>query len=191
MLTFILGGAEVSFNSVVRFCHPPQKVQITNLNVLVVGTEQPWVEALCLEAGAASVTTLEYGAITSEHPQIKTVTPTEINEQFRRGGLNEFDIAVTYSSLEHSGLGRYGDAISPWGDVIWMAKLSCIVKKGGRIVVGVQSGDEDAVIFNAHRVYGPIRWPILLQNWMATDYVPGSRQVWDNAMVVAENRRGE
>ena len=33
-----------------------------------------------------------------------------------------FDLIVTYSSLEHSGLGRYGDSLNPWADLITMAK---------------------------------------------------------------------
>ena len=39
---------------------------------------------------------------------------------------------ITYSSLEHSGLGRYGDSLNPWGDLITMAKAWCLLKPKGR-----------------------------------------------------------
>jgi hypothetical protein len=55
---------------------------------------------------------------------------------------SKFDGVVTYSSLEHSGLGRYGDAINPWGDLITMAKAWCLTKSGGRMMVGVPTGPD-------------------------------------------------
>ena len=33
-----------------------------------------------------------------------------------------FDAVVSFSSIEHSGLGRYGDALNPWGDLIASAQ---------------------------------------------------------------------
>ncbi len=39
-----------------------------------------------------------------------------------QGTLEKFDIMVSFSSLEHSGLGRYGDELNPWGDLITMAR---------------------------------------------------------------------
>ena len=35
---------------------------------------------------------------------------------------DKFDAVVTFSSVEHSGLGRYFDMINPWGDLLTMAK---------------------------------------------------------------------
>jgi hypothetical protein len=49
-----------------------------------------------------------------------------MNQMFLNGELGSegllFDLIVTYSSLEHSGLGRYGDSLNPWADLITMAK---------------------------------------------------------------------
>lgn len=134
--------------------------------VLVLGSERPWVEVLALVVGASQVTTVEYGKIISEVPEIRTYTPREFGEQ------SDYDAAIIYSSVEHSGLGRYGDGLSPWGDVITMAKVSCWVKRGGAVFVGVpvrgpsvKTHQRDAVEFNSHRVYGPLRLPLLLTNW--------------------------
>lgn len=69
--------------------------------LLVVGSEIPWVEAMLLNGRAASVTTLEYGAIRSSHPQVTTYTPSVFAKEFLAGKLEPFDGIVSYSSLEH------------------------------------------------------------------------------------------
>ena len=53
---------------------------------------------------------------------------------------------VTFSSLEHSGLGRYGDQLNPWGDLITMAKAWCVVKPGGQALVGVSTGPDTILV---------------------------------------------
>ena len=134
--------------------------------VLVIGSENPWVEACVLAKGASSVTTLEYGAIKSEHPRITTMLPKEFRRRWSE--LRRFDAVVTYSSVEHSGLGRYGDALNPWGDVLEIARARCVSKPGASLTIAVPFG-EDAIAFNAHRVYGKNRYPYLASNW---------RQIW-------------
>ena len=133
--------------------------------VLVIGSENPWVEACVLEAGAASVVTLEFATIKSEHPQIEAWTPLEWRARYVNGTIGLFDAVVSFSSLEHSGLGRYGDALNPWGDILEVARAWCVTRDGGALVVGVPYG-KDEVQFNAHRVYGPKRWPYLSTNWL-------------------------
>ncbi len=82
-------------------------MNITGKHVLVVGSQSPWLEAIILEVGAAKITTLDYAQMKSEHPQIDIVTPLEIREGYLDGTFKEaFDVVVSFSSLEHSGLGR-------------------------------------------------------------------------------------
>jgi hypothetical protein len=111
--------------------------------VLVVGSENPWVEACCLSAGASHVTTLEYGAIVSRHPRVSTLTPDEARIAFVNGSMPVFDVIVTYSSVEHSGLGRYGDQLNPWGDLQAIARAWCICKEGGYLLLGVMEAPQD------------------------------------------------
>ena len=144
-------------------------------NVLVIGSENPWVEACALQAGALRVTTLEYGRITSLHPQITTMTPGEMRGRYAELA-NWFDVVVTYSSVEHSGLGRYGDALNPFGDKQAIARAWCLSKPGARLVIGVPSGG-DSLQFNAHRVYGPLQYPHLLANWAQMWRAPGGPQL--------------
>ncbi len=54
--------------------------------------------------------------------------------------------------IEHIGLGRYGDAIDPLGDIKALAELERVVAVGGDLLLVVPVGVE-AVRFNGHRVY--------------------------------------
>lgn len=135
---------------------------------LVVGSVRPWLESIALHAGASSVHTFEYSSINSSHPQLSASTPDTM-ESFMR---NQFDWAASYSSVEHDGLGRYGDALDPFADLKTMAKLSCVLRPGGLMFLGVPWGP-DAVVWNAHRIYGPLRTSLLLENFRVVDVVGG------------------
>ena len=58
---------------------------------------------------------------------------------------------VSYSSLEHGGLGRFGDAMHPWGDLVTMAKAWCLIKDKGAAVIAVPTAKQDTIEYNAHR----------------------------------------
>ena len=144
--------------------------------VLVIGSENPWVEACVLAAGAGRVTTLEYGVITSLHPQITTLTPDALRSQFA-SYMNRFDAVVTFSSVEHSGLGRYGDALNPYGDKQAIARAWCLAKPGAPLLLGVMCGATDELAFNAHRIYGPMQLAHLTANWAHVWRAPEGGQV--------------
>jgi hypothetical protein len=143
----------------------------TNLkdkSVLVIGSERPWLEVIILSLGAAQVTTLEYGKIESHHPQVRALTPNEFRAKAIDGTLGEFDGIISHSSLEHAGLGRYGDALNPYGDLLNVARASCVTKSDGFLVLGLPTG-RDAVQFNGARVYGTIRWSLVTANFVQID----------------------
>ncbi|CAC5423914.1 unnamed protein product [Mytilus coruscus] len=125
---------------------------------MVIGSEIPWVEACVLEAGAREVLTLEYGSIISQHPKVKTIVPFDFRMRYLNNTLGTFDAIVTYSSIKHSGLGRNGDALNPWGDIIAIARAWCVTKNGGSLTIGIPyNHDHEELVFNAHRTYGKIR----------------------------------
>jgi hypothetical protein len=140
------------------------QIDMKDKSVLVIGSSHPWVEVVCLFLGAGKVTTLEYGEIISHHPQIVTYTPSSIRDKFLKGELEHFDGIITHSSVEHSGLGRYGDALNPWGDILAIARGWCMTKTNGFMWVSVPTGI-DMIFSNWHRVYGRYRWPLLSANW--------------------------
>jgi len=151
-----------------------RKAGFKGKHILVIGSETPWVESILLAEGVKKITTLEYGTLPNIHPQIFTTTPKDFNIKFLKGEIEPFDGAVSYSSLEHSGLGRYGDSLNPWGDILAAAKVWCVLKPGGYFLLGVPSHlTEDRLVWNAHRFYSKERWPLILSNFEITDFVDG------------------
>jgi len=129
---------------------------VENGHILVIGSENPWVESCVLAAGARLVTTLEYRSIKSFHPKVRSMTPKEARLAYLSGGLPLFDAVVTFSSVEHSGLGRYGDSLNPWGDLQAIARAWCITRPGGELLIGVTYDIyRDSIEWNLHRIYGP------------------------------------
>lgn len=55
-------------------------------------------------------------------------------------------------TIEHVGLGRYGDPLDPDGDVKAIHELKRVTKHGGHILFVVPVG-KPKIMFNAHRVY--------------------------------------
>lgn len=64
----------------------------------------------------------------------------------------EFDLVTCLSTIEHVGLGRYGDPLDPWGDVKMAANLRRLVKPGGLLMLSLPVG-RGTVVYNAHRIY--------------------------------------
>lgn len=65
---------------------------------------------------------------------------------------NLFESVSCLHTIEHIGLGRYGDTINPDGDKEAIAELKRIVKPGGDLFVSVPVGKKHTA-FNGHRIY--------------------------------------
>ncbi len=85
--------------------------------------------------------------------------PLDTLEHKRGSILNlpfEDDSVISVSSLcvvEHVGLGRYGDALDPYGSEKAIAELKRIVKPGGDLYLSLPLDDENRTYFNAHRAF--------------------------------------
>jgi len=165
---------------------------------IVIGSASPWLESMLLEYGARHITTIEYGIITSQHPQIATIVPPKVYEKIVAGEWKQVDWIFTYSSIEHSGLGRYGDPLDPFGDLLVMQLAQCMIKPGGLLFLGFPVG-HDTVVFNAHRIYGPKRLELVFDGWNLLDMVAvseiilseGPVGVYTNQpLLVLQNQRG-
>ncbi|KAI1709519.1 hypothetical protein DdX_11307 [Ditylenchus destructor] len=121
----------------------------------VIGSLTPWVEVLCLMNGAKHLFTVDYQKADIGHPNVSFIHALELVKG-RDIYVDTFDFVVSYSSIEHSGLGRYGDPIDPIGDLREMEKVRCILKAGGLFFFTVPHG-LDTTGFNCHRSYGRIR----------------------------------
>ena len=134
-----------------------KKYPVRGMRGVVIGSSAPWLEGFLLGKGAEHVTTIEYGDINCTHPRITALTPAAASAKFRAGTLGPFDFMFTYSSIEHSGLGRYGDRLNPWGDLETMQRAKCMLRPGAYAYVGVPVSEWDCTVFNLHRIYGPLR----------------------------------
>jgi len=137
---------------------------INNINVAVMGSTEPWYETIVLEFGGRP-TTIDYNLPGYNHPNIE-----EISVQEYWNTPRQFDVAISISSFEHDGLGRYGDPINPSGDLRAMNEMKKILKKDGILILAVPVG-LDKIVWNAHRIYGNTRYPMLIEGWKLEGYV--------------------
>jgi hypothetical protein len=149
----------------------------------VFGSQSPWAEGALLRHGAAHVSTVEYMKIHSDEPRFTPYHPKQIAEKFfnsttlhlhkhhmHASAFEIADFAFSYSSFEHDGLGRYGDPISPFADLESIARVHCLLKPGGIFFLGIPLG-RDTVVWNLHRIYGPLRLHLVLSNWELVDVI--------------------
>lgn len=143
-----------------------QQFPIRGQEVAVMGSVEPIYESTVIHHGGRPIT-IEYNKIASDDARLTTLTVAEFERNPR-----QFDAAFSISSFEHDGLGRYGDPLNPDGDLVAMARMKSVVKANGLLFLAVPVGC-DALVWNAHRVYGPIRLPRLLSGWEVLAAVPG------------------
>ena len=136
-----------------------QTYNILNKNVAVIGSETPWIEAILINL-RNKVTTIEYNV-----PECKydNLTCKDYFEYFEKN-TSTFDAIITFSSIEYSGLGRYGDPLDPNGDIKTMECISNNLLDNGILIWGAPIG-KDALSWNAHRVYGEIRLPLIFNKF--------------------------
>ena len=96
-----------------------------------------------------------------DHPQI-----TFLQRDLMAADPNNRNITDSLSCLhtiEHFGLGRYGDQIDPEGHLKGFQNLVDMIKPGGTLYISFPIGTDNAVHFNAHRVFHPLSildWPL-------------------------------
>eukprot|EP00953_Heterococcus_sp_UTEX-ZZ885_P005196 3277-Heterococcus_DN1.PRE.4 len=162
---------------------------IEGRTVLVVGSLFPWVEAIAAVYGKAKlpVYTVDFNKPIVENIELQSVFKTlripELDDLIQSG--QRFDAVISYSSLEHDGLGRYGDELNPNADLERMAKIKQLLTHDGLAYIAVPAG-LDKLWFNAHRVYGKIRFPLftagyeVLGHFDPADYANMfERDAWD------------
>ena len=132
---------------------------IKDQDVVVMGSGNPWYEAIAIANGCKHCYVIEYQKRHLDHPMVTYFTV----EQYDSSPMH-FDCALSISSFEHDGLGRYGDPLNPAGDLEAMRKMKTTLKKNGLLYLAVPTG-MDKLVWNAHRIYGNTRLPMLLEGW--------------------------
>jgi hypothetical protein len=151
------------YGDVSRFMYDAfEKFPIKDKTVAIMGSTHPVCEAFAISYGAKP-NTIEYTDIKCQDERIRTFTVDEYyslpDEERPR-----FDAGISISSFEHDGLGKYGDPLDPSGDLAAMKRMKDTIKKDGILYLAVPCG-KDRIDWNAHRVYGEIRIPMLLDGW--------------------------
>ena len=142
------------------------KYPINNKNIAVIGSQSPWLECICLNCGANNVVTVEYNVPIVNYPKLKAIS---YYKDFKNSNI-KYDIILSFSSIEHSGLGRYGDELNPNGDIETMNDIYDNLNDNGLLYLGIPVGP-DALAWNANRIYGNIRLPILINKFEVVEWI--------------------
>lgn len=162
------------------------------MRVLVAGAISPWVEAVVLSRPGLQLeklVTTDYNPITIESSQIEFVHMEDL-KRHRPDPL--FDLVISYSSIEHDGLGRYGDPINPDGDFAAIKEISLMLKdEGGFLILAVpqteSSDDVGYIRRNGQRVYSKERLDKLTEGFERIGEfirVPGLKKVRNQPVLV-------
>ena len=145
--------------------------------VAVFGSARPWYEAIFWDQDVGEVVVFEYADVEAEF---------EDEVEYRKPGdfeVGEFDAAVSISTFEHAGLGRYGDPVDADGDLKAMQAARACLRTGGVLFLSVPVG-MDRVVWNLHRVYGRKRLACLLEGWMMV----GRYHWWDERIDMVDDQ---
>lgn len=139
------------------------------LSVLVAGSISPWVEAVVISRPGIQLrklVTTDYNPIEIHSDQIEFVSMEDL-KQNRPEPL--FDLVVSYSSIEHDGLGRYGDPINPAGDFCAIQEYSLMLREGGYLILGIpqtrSSDGRGQIKQNGQRIYSNARAEKLIEGF--------------------------
>ena len=151
------------------FIQAIEKYNIKNKNVAVIGSIMPWLETILLNFNN-KVTTIEYNVPICNYPNLYCKS----YDNFKTTS-NIYDCIVTYSSIEHAGLGRYGDILNPDADIETMQEIYNNLKTNGILIWGAPMG-KDILFWNSHRHYGKIRLPLLFKNFEELEWVGDNKE---------------
>ncbi len=139
--------------------------------VLRGGTDSPWVEATLLARGADSVWAVDRVGVDSRHPkvggnekriyleqsarersflQVKVIHPNQFSNHVA-GSSPSFYAVIAFKSLQSLGLGRLGEGLHPWADLVALARATCTTQPKARLVLALPRGDADEIVFNDRR----------------------------------------
>eukprot|EP00760_Papus_ankaliazontas_P014552 PhM_4_TR16100/c0_g1_i1/m.28503 len=138
------------------------RATIQDQSCLVFGSSLPIFEvALISIASARDVTTVDYQLSKILESRF---TFRSVEEFWKSSSQNQYNVVLSYSTIQHDGLGRFGDALDADGDLHFMDEVWSLLKPGGIFLMSVPLGN-DCVAFNVFRVYGRRRLPHLLTGW--------------------------
>jgi len=146
-----------------------QEYDIRNKKVAVVGSTTPWLEAILLNLGN-KVTTVEFNV-----PITTFVNLTCVDAGTFEANPQLYDCIVSYSTIQHCGLGCFGEPLDPEGDLRLMENIHKNLADNGLLIWSCPVG-KDALVWNAQRVYGELRLPMLFEKFKELKWLGCSKE---------------
>lgn len=145
---------------------------------LVVSSITPWIETMLLPRFCATVRVLDFNppiiADGRFGNRLRSISPDEV------GSNAVYDLVVSFSGIEHSGLTRYGDMPNPTGDISTGADLaSKLRRRGGCAFLGLPLAASTDIVWPAHRLYGRPRF-----REVTRDFARQLGFVWDGKVLL-------
>ena len=130
------------------------KVVGESKNIADIGCERGLYPAMALYSGFRNVTVFDIRPIDIQHPNVESFCMS-LGPDTEWDG-EKFDVVTCLSTLEHCGLGRYGDDLDPWGDFNLVKGIKKILKPDGKLIVSFPIG-RGVLCNNLHRIYSKFR----------------------------------
>lgn len=139
-------------------------LDLSKAKVGVVSSISPWVEHVLRSAGASHVVTIDYNQpiVCAGVPWIESKSVSQFGNE-----IGVYDLLVSFSGIEHSGLGRYGDPLNEVGDIEAMQQMHKALAPGGFLLLAIPTANESKVAGIFHRIYGADRLSWLLDSRFA------------------------
>lgn len=108
-------------------------------------------------ASSQRIFVIDIRPIKKNIPNVEFIKDDIMNYQSKR----KFEIVTSLHTLEHIGLGRYGDSIDPNGHIKSFGTLAKLILPKGHLVVSFPINSKTTIEFNGQRLIGiqePLRW---------------------------------
>ena len=134
-------------------------VEVNGKRLAVVEERDLFLESICVALGAET-TAVRLQPVENSSRLLKAEQLAEWLASDDR-----YDLIICRWLIESWGLGRHNEPIDPDGDLTLLARIRAKLDPGGRLIMTPPLG-RDRLIFNAMRVYGAHRWPILMAGFV-------------------------
>ena len=106
----------------------------------------PWAEAIMFRSASdlsrnnVRITSVDFNPCVLEGiPSNAIAECLSTLDLVHHGSGPQLDLTVSYSGIEHDGLGRYGDPVNPNGDVGAMREMWLLTRPGGVLLVSFRT----------------------------------------------------
>ena len=123
----------------------------------------------------------DYRPAKLELPNLKSLSADLMNLPFKSDSIESLSCMHT---VEHVGLGRYGDPLDYDADIKAVKELTRVLAIGGNLLFVVPLGAKDVICFNAHRIYSKEQVLLLFSDLTLQEFALIPEDEADGGLVV-------